>query len=54
MLLPFLMDNALNFLEEERNFIKQIYKDALKDSGLNDAQKELKAESYYNENYNNK
>lgn len=54
MLLPFLMHNALNFLEEEKNFIKQIYKDALKDSGLNDAQKELKAELYYSENYNNK
>lgn len=51
MLLPFLMNNALKFQNDEKDFIKKVYKDALKDSDLNDAQKEVKAELYYNDNF---
>ncbi|ASW75974.1 hypothetical protein IQ37_17270 [Chryseobacterium piperi] len=53
MLLPFLMSNALKLKDDEKDFIKQVYKDALKESGLTDAQKEVKAELYYNENFSN-
>lgn len=54
MLLPFLMNNALNLLFKKKIFITQGYNDALEDSDLNDAQIKTKAELYYNKNYNNK
>ncbi len=51
MLVPFIIGNRIKLQEDEKKFIKKVFKDALNDSDLTEDQKEVKAEIYYNLNY---
>lgn len=52
--LNFLGNNQKLLQTDEKEFIKKVYKDALKDSDLADSEKENKAEIYYNDNFSQK
>lgn len=41
----------MKFQDDEKEFIKKIFKDALIDSDLSDNEKAEKAEKYYNDNF---